>query len=152
MNELIIRKGEKEDLEAALKLIKELAEYEKEPDAVVCDIASMERDASGPNKIFDFFVAERDGSILGIAVYYFKYSTWKGRCLFLEDIVVQENARNQGIGTRLFNAVKDIALNSKLRRMEWQVLEWNAPAIAFYKKHQAIFDSEWVNVKYEWDV
>jgi GNAT superfamily N-acetyltransferase len=151
MNNLIIRKGEKRDLPATLDLIKELAVYEKEPDAVVVDLESMERDGFGSNKVFDFFVAELDNEIYGIAVYYFKYSTWKGTCLYLEDIVVSESKRSLGIGSRLFESVVDVAKSRKCRRMEWQVLEWNEPAIAFYKKHKAIFDHEWINVKFEWD-
>ena len=151
MDGLIIRKGKKEDLAQVLRLIKELAIYEKEPDAVICTVESMEEDGFGTDPIFEFYVAEKDNTILGTALYYFKYSTWKGRCLYLEDIVVNEGHRNKGIGSALFNAVKQTAERLKLKRMEWQVLEWNEPAIAFYKKHNALIDAEWLNVKFEWD-
>lgn len=151
MDGLIIRKGKKEDLAEVLGLIKELAIYEKEPDAVICTVETMEKDGFGNNAIFEFFVAEKDGQILGTALFYFKYSTWKGRCLYLEDIVVSEDHRNKGIGSKLFKAVKEVAQNLKLKRMEWQVLEWNEPAINFYKKHKALVDPEWLNVKFEWE-
>jgi GNAT superfamily N-acetyltransferase len=111
----------------------------------------MEEDGFGENKIFEFFVAELGETVVGLALYYYKYSTWKGRCLYLEDIIVSEKYRRHGIGSLLFDKVVDVANTQKVRRMEWQVLDWNESAIAFYKKHQAILDYEWVNAKFEWE-
>jgi GNAT superfamily N-acetyltransferase len=143
-----VRKGIKSDLPAVLQLIKELAEYEKAPLEVSNTLEKMEEDGFGANKIFDFFVADSDCEIVGMALYYTKYSTWKGKCLFLEDIIVTEKCRNQGIGKLLFEQVIQVAKNEKMARMEWQVLTWNEPAISFYKKYNAIFDNEWFNVKF----
>jgi GNAT superfamily N-acetyltransferase len=143
-----LRVGVKEDLPRVLELIKELAEYEKAPDDVVVSIPEMENWGFGKDKLFDFFVAELNGSIVGIALYYYKYSTWKGKCLFLEDIIVTESLRGKGIGKILFEAVVKVAREQKVRRMEWQVLDWNKPAINFYKKYNATLDPEWINGKF----
>lgn len=142
-----IRKGNKSDLAQVLKLIKELATYEKAPNEVTVSVSDMERDGFGENPIFNFFVAESDGIIIGISLYYIKYSTWKGKCVFLEDIIVTEEYRKYGIGKKLFNEVVKIAKQMQVKRMEWQVLEWNEPAINFYKKLNSHFDNEWVNCK-----
>lgn len=144
---LSIRKGLKPDLPQVLKLIQELATYEKAPNEVAVTIAEMERDGFGDNPIFKFFVAEVEGKIVGISLYYIKYSTWKGKCVFLEDIIVTEEYRKYGIGKKLFDEVVKVAKEMKARRMEWQVLEWNEPAIKFYEKVNSHFDSEWVNCK-----
>ncbi|MGB0805806.1 MAG: GNAT family N-acetyltransferase [Salibacteraceae bacterium] len=142
----VIRKGTKEDLTRLRELIVELAIYEKEPNAVEVTLAEMEKDGFGDQKIFDFFVAEIDGVVEGIALYYFKYSTWKGKCVFLEDIVVNEKLRGNGIGKLLFDEVVKVAAANNVKRMEWQVLEWNHPAIHFYKtKYKANLDPEWLN-------
>jgi len=142
-----IRTGFKTDLPQVLKLVQELATYEKAPDEVAVTIAEMERDGFGENPIFKFFVAEAEGKIVGISLYYIKYSTWKGKCVFLEDIIVTESHRKYGIGKKLFDEVLKVAKEMKARRMEWQVLEWNEPAIKFYEKVNSHFDSEWVNCK-----
>ncbi len=142
----VIRIGKKEDLARLRELIVELAIYEKEPDAVEVTLAELENDGFGPDKIFDFFVAEIGGIVQGIALYYFKYSTWKGKCIFLEDIVVNEHMRGNGMGKLLFDEVVKVAATHNCKRMEWQVLEWNEPAINFYtKKYQAELDPEWLN-------
>lgn len=141
------RKGTKQDLPQILTLIKELATYEKAPGEVEVTIAEMENWGFGSDKLFDFFVAEREGAIMGLALYYFKYSTWKGKCLFLEDIIVTESMRGQGIGRLLFEEVVKVAKDTNVRRMEWQVLDWNAPAISFYQKYKAHLDGEWINCK-----
>lgn len=141
------RKGTERDLPHILALIKELAAYEKAPDEVEVTTAEMENWGFGSDKLFDFFVAEREGAIVGLALYYFKYSTWKGKCLFLEDIIVTESLRGKGIGRILFDEVVKVAKDTKVRRMEWQVLNWNTPAIAFYRKYQAHLDDEWINCK-----
>ncbi len=143
----MIRRGKKEDLPQVLGLVKELAIYEKAPNEVDVTVAQMEEWGFGEDKQFDFFVAEKDEEILGIALYYYKYSTWKGKCLFLEDIIVTESERKNGYGKQLFDAVVQVAKKDKVKRMEWQVLEWNEPAIKFYKNTPTVFDEEWINCK-----
>lgn len=142
-----IRRGFKEDLPEVLRLIKELAVYEKAPDEVIITLHDLERDAFGEDPIFRFIIAEENGEVLGMALYYTKYSTWKGRCLFLEDIIVGEKHRNKGIGTLLFEMVIKSAWEMKARRIEWQVLDWNTPAIKFYEKYNAVFMKEWINCR-----
>ncbi len=145
--EIKVRKGYKEDLPAVLSLVKELAAYEKAPDDVVVTLDDMERDGFGDNSIFKFYVAEIDGVIAGMALYYVKYSTWKGRCIFLEDIIVREQYRRYKLGQKLFNEIIKAAKKMKARRIEWQVLDWNTPAIKFYEKYDAQFLKEWVNCR-----
>lgn len=147
MTNLEIRRGEVKDIPGALALVKELAHYEKAPDEVEVTLAEMENWGFGKDKIFDFFVAIEKDAIVGLALYYYKYSTWKGKCLFLEDIIVTEKMRGKNIGKLLFEKVIKVAKESKVRRMEWQVLDWNEPALNFYKKYDAILDGEWVNCK-----
>ena len=105
----------------------------------------MRRDGFGPAPIFGFFVLENGADIIGLALFYTGYSTWKGRMLYLEDLVVTEAARRGGYGRRLFDAVVAEARRTGAQRMKWQVLDWNAPAIAFYKKLGATIESEWLN-------
>ncbi len=143
----IIRKGTKEDIPGVLALIKELAEYEKAPNEVVITVEQLKEDGFGENPIYGLFVAELDEKIVGIALYYWKYSTWKGKCLFLEDIIVTESLRGQKIGAKLFEEVVKVAKQAKVKRLEWQVLNWNEPAINFYKKYNAHLDDEWLNGK-----
>lgn len=147
VNTLTIRQGNKEDLPAVLLLIKELAEYEKAPLEVEVTVEEMEKNGFGENPVFRFFVAERDTEIVGMALYYTKYSTWKGPCIFLEDLIVTQTQRKNGIGTLLFEKMIQLAKEQKVPRLEWQVLEWNEPAINFYKKYNANLDSEWLNGK-----
>jgi GNAT superfamily N-acetyltransferase len=144
---VVIRKGEKKDLPSVLALVKELAAYEKAPDEVVVTVEEMEVDGFGNNPIFKFFVAEKGTEIIGIALYYIKYSTWKGKCIFLEDLIITEQFRKYGIGKKLFDEVVKVAKEINVERLEWQVLDWNEPAINFYKKLNANFDGEWVNCK-----
>ncbi|MFN4931695.1 MAG: GNAT family N-acetyltransferase [Bacteroidota bacterium] len=144
---MTIRKGTSQDLSAVLELIKELAIYEKAPNEVSVSVTEMEQNGFGPHPLFEFFVATEDEKIVGLALYYYKYSTWKGRCLFLEDIIVTESKRGNGIGKLLFDEVGKVAQQQGVRRMEWQVLEWNEPAINFYKKMPVHLDSEWINCK-----
>lgn len=144
---IVIRKGVAKDIPAVLDLIKELAVYEKAPAEVEVTQEEMLYWGFGEHQQFYFFVAVHQEAIVGIALYYFKYSTWKGRCLFLEDLIVTESYRQKGIGTLLFNEIIQVSKMEKVRRMEWQVLHWNAPAIAFYRKYGAILDEEWVNGK-----
>ncbi|MES2284858.1 MAG: GNAT family N-acetyltransferase [Bacteroidota bacterium] len=142
-----VRKGLKSDLSAALGLIKELALYEKAPDEVIVTIEDMERDGFGENPVFNFFVAELDRKIVGISLYYVKYSTWKGKCIFLEDIIVTEQYRKHGIGKKLFDEVVKVSKELNVQRLEWQVLDWNEPAIRFYEKINSNLDKEWINCK-----
>ncbi|MBA3663610.1 MAG: GNAT family N-acetyltransferase [Bacteroidetes bacterium] len=142
-----IRKGVEADLPQVLGLVKELAEYEKAPDEVEVTVQEMVNWGFGNDKLFEFFVLEKENKIIGIALYYYKYSTWKGKCLFLEDIIITESERRNGYGKLLFDKVAEIAKTQKVRRMEWQVLEWNTPAIKFYEKYNSVMDAEWMNCK-----
>ncbi len=140
-----IRPGTREDLPQVLALIKELAEYERAPQEVDNTLERMEQDGFGPEKVFDFLVAEMDGRIVGLALYYWSYSTWKGKCMYLEDLVVTESHRRYGIGRMLFQKLIGVARQKDVRRLSWQVLEWNEPAIQFYKSIGAQLDPEWIN-------
>lgn len=142
-----ITKGTKEDLPKVLELIKELATYEKAPLEVENTVEEMIQDGFTDQPVFYLLTAKIDGAIRGIAIYYIKYSTWKGKCIFLEDIIVTEKFRGHGIGAKLFEAVIAVSKDMKVRRMEWQVLDWNEPAIRFYKKYNANLDPEWLNGK-----
>ena len=128
-----------------LALIQELAEFEREPDAVTNTLDMMRHDGFGPAPIFGFFVLENGADLIGLALFYTGYSTWKGRMLYLEDLVVTEAARRGGYGRLLFDAVVAEAQRTGAQRMKWQVLDWNEPAIAFYKKLGASIEGEWLN-------
>ncbi len=142
-----IRRGTTADLPAALALIQELAVYERAPEAVVTTVESMTRDGFGPDRVFDFLLAEAtaSGQLLGLALFFPAYSTWKGRMLYLEDLVVTEAARGHGLGLRLFEAVVAEARRQGAVRLRWQVLDWNEPAIRFYQRLGAHLDPEWLN-------
>jgi GNAT superfamily N-acetyltransferase len=140
-----IRKGIRQDLPKVLELIKELALYEKALDQVSNTVERMEEDGFGLNPIYGFFVAERDGEIVGLSLYYYRYSTWKGKRLYLEDIIVTESNRGKGLGKMLFESTMKFALEQNCTGMMWQVLDWNKPAIDFYKKYNAKLDDEWIN-------
>ncbi|EMR01773.1 GNAT family N-acetyltransferase [Cesiribacter andamanensis] len=142
---ITIRTGTRQDLPQVLALIKELAEYERAPQEVDNTVERMEQDGFGPQKVFDFLVAEQDGRILGLALYYWSYSTWKGKCMYLEDLVITQPHRRFGIGRRLFDRLIQIAKEKDVRRLSWQVLDWNEPAIEFYKGLGAQLDGEWIN-------
>lgn len=143
--DFLVRKGVKQDVTQVLALIKELAEYERAPDEVTITIEELEEDGFGDNPIYGLFVAEKDDEIIGIALYYEKFSTWKGRCIFLEDIIVTDRLRGKGIGKELFKRVIEISKQRNAARMEWQVLDWNEPAINFYKQFNAKLDGQWLN-------
>lgn len=146
---VLIRSGRKQDLPRALELIKELAEYERALPEVTNTIDRMDEDGFGPNPVFGFFVAEEQQQILGIALYYYRYSTWKGRRLYLEDIVVTQSQRGKGIGKLLFEATMKKVLEEHCTGMMWQVLDWNESAIEFYKRYDTRFDDEWINCHLE---
>ncbi|MFD2999968.1 GNAT family N-acetyltransferase [Pontibacter toksunensis] len=143
--EVVIRKGNIDDLPQVHALIVELAEFERAPLEVTNTLEDMERDGFGENPIYKIFVAESAEGIIGIALYYIAYSTWKGRTIYLEDLVVTERMRRTGIGRKLFKAVAHDAKELGAKRFRWQVLEWNKPAIAFYKSIGAELDAEWIN-------
>lgn len=140
---IIIRTGIESDFPQVLKLIQELADYENAPTEVITSVESMNKDAH----LFEFKVAESDNKIIGIALYFTYYSTWKGRCIYLEDIVVTADYRRKGIGKLLFDEVILAAQHFGAKRLMWQVLDWNNPAIEFYKKINSEFDRQWLNCK-----
>lgn len=142
-----IRKGTPEDATAIHGLIVELAIYERAEQEVTTTAEQLEEDGFGDDAIYRLFVAEVQGDVVGMALWYEKYSTWKGRCGFLEDLVVRESHRGKGIGKALFLAVADACAAADYGRMEWQVLDWNEPAIEFYKSLGAGLDPEWLNGK-----
>lgn len=140
-----IRRGEKADIPAVLQLIKTLAKYENAAEEVIIDAQNLENDGFEAPILFELLVAENNQGIVAMALYYPRYSTWKGRTLFLEDLVVNEAYRRQGIGTALFEALIREARSKGAKRLEWQVLDWNASAIRFYKKFGAQLDETWIN-------
>lgn len=141
-----IRKARKDDCARILELIHELAHYEKAPEEVTVTLEEMEDAGFGQNPVWEAYVAEVNGIIQGLALYYIRYSTWKGRRIYLEDLIVTEEMRGRGIGKLLFDKVVEEMKTKQYSGMAWQVLEWNEPAINFYKKYKAHFDAEWVNV------
>jgi len=140
-----IRKGNRSDLPRVLDLIKELAAYERALDQVSNTVQQMEMDGFGLNPLFGFFVAEKASQIIGISLYYFRYSTWKGKRLYLEDIIVTETERGTGCGRKLFERTMLFSIEENCSGMMWQVLNWNEPALNFYQKYNARIDSEWLN-------
>lgn len=143
----VIREATEADVPAMMGLVRELALYEKAPEQVTNTEALMLKDGFGDNPIFGAFVAEVDGKVVGLSIYYYRYSTWKGRRIYLEDLVVQESLRGKGAGKLLFEAVIQKGKEVGCTGMMWQVLDWNKSAITFYEKYGAKFDEEWVNCK-----
>ncbi|PZX61518.1 GNAT family N-acetyltransferase [Hydrotalea sandarakina] len=142
---ILIRKAERKDCARLLELIQELAEFEKAPQEVTVTLSHFEESGFGEKPVWWAFVAEVDGVVEAFALYYIRYSTWKGQRMYLEDILVTEKMRGKNIGTLLFNRLIEEAKEKKLHGMVWQVLNWNKPAIAFYKKYNADLDDEWIN-------
>ena len=140
-----IRRAEKKDCVRLLELITELAVYEKAPDEVTVTLAHFEESGFGANPVWWGFVAEVNGHVEGFALYYIRYSTWKGQRMYLEDILVTEKMRGNQLGKKLFDQLMIEAKEKNLAGIVWQVLEWNEPAINFYKKYKANFDGEWIN-------
>ena len=146
-----IRKGRKEDMPAVLDLIQELATFEKEPDAVVVTVADLERDGFQENPLFYTFVAEVDDEILGMALYYYRYSTWKGKTIHLEDLIVKEKMRGSGMGFMLYAEIIAQGKKDGVRRIEWNVLDWNQSAIDFYEKTGADVKKDWLVAQMDQD-
>jgi len=140
-----IRKAVAADCPRLLELVQELAEYEKALQEVTVTLEHFVESGFGANPVWWAFVAEVDGKVQGFALYYIRYSTWKGQRMYLEDILVTESMRGKGLGKLLFDQLIEEAKERKLNGIVWQVLEWNEPAIKFYKKYDAAFDPEWVN-------
>ena len=132
---------------SVLELIKELAVFEKEPDAVVITVNDLIRDGFAENPLFHTFVAEVNQKIIGIALYYYRYSTWKGKTIHLEDLIVKEDRRGTGAGFALYSEIIAQGKRDNVRRIEWNVLDWNTPAIEFYKKSGAKILDDWCVVQ-----
>jgi ribosomal protein S18 acetylase RimI-like enzyme len=141
----MIRPATINDCTAMLQLIQELADYEKAPNEVTITLEHLQQSGFGPSPVYWAFVAEHDGVIVGFALCYIRFSTWKGQRCYLEDIIVSEAYRGQKFGKQLMDAVLADAQKKQLHGVTWQVLNWNTPAIEFYKKYQSNFDAEWIN-------
>ena len=147
---IIIRRAVRDDCERIMQLIHELAVYERAGDAVTVDFDHFTESGFGENPVWYAFVAELDGRVEGFALYYIRYSTWKGQRMYLEDLLVTEARRGQGIGKLLFERVIRECNEKRYSGMAWQVLDWNEPAIRFYKKYDGVFiDKEWLNCSLE---
>ena len=140
-----IRPGTRDDLTKVHQLVCELATYEREPDAVTTTTQDYIRDFDA--KWFEVLIAETSDQIIGAAIYYTGYSTWKGQMIYLEDLIVTEQFRQQGIGSHIFQELVLLATQRQIRQIKWQVLAWNEPALAFYNKHQANIETGWWNGK-----
>lgn len=155
---ITIRRAKKTDLSQVLDLIHELADYEKAPDKVTLTVKQFEKDWESKHPLYHIFVAEcltpnpspkekRKKDIVGIALYYYGYSTWKGKRIYLDDIVVTEKMRGKGIGKLLFDKLILEAKKNKVKQIMWSVLDWNEPALNFYRKYKAELDAEWITGK-----
>ena len=142
---IAIRKGIEQDLPAALELVRELAKYEKEPEAVTADLEDYRKSLADGD--FEFMVAEAEGRVIGLVLYYMCFSTWKGKMMYLEDFIVTRDWRGRGVGSLLYQAFMDESRRQRARLSKWQVLDWNEPALSFYRKQNAIIESEWLNCK-----
>ena len=146
MDNIIIRKAVKEDCGRLMELIYELAVFEKAPQEMTVTLNHFEESGFGENPVWWAFVAEVDGRVEAFALYYIRYSTWKGQRMYLEDILVSEELRGKGIGKLLFDKIMEEAKAKKMNGIVWQVLDWNEPAINFYKKNEGVnFDGGWLN-------
>lgn len=146
-----IRYGKKDDLPSVLELIRELAIFEREPLAVINTVQEMEKDGFGEDPVFGFLVAELNEKILGVSIYYYRYSTWNGKCLYLEDLIITEAFRGKGLGTMLFNKTIDHARANGCKMLNLQVLDWNKKAIDFYRLFDMEIDEHWHNASIRLD-
>jgi GNAT superfamily N-acetyltransferase len=144
--EIKIRRAIKEDCPRLLELILELAVYEKAPNEVSVSLNEFQEAGFGDNQVWKAFVAVENGIIQGFGLYYIRYSTWKGCRMYLEDLLVTDKMRGKGIGKMIFDRLIQEAVEKEFKGMTWQVLDWNEPAINFYKKYQSDFDAGWLNV------
>lgn len=147
--EITLRKARKEDMVLVLGLIRELAVYENAEDQLKSTIESLERDAFGKNAQFQVILAEDDGELAGMVFYYYGYSTWKGKMLYIDDLVVKKPFRRSGVGQILFDYMREEANRNDTNQIRFHVLNWNEPAIAFYKKNGVALDEEWIQCKLE---
>jgi len=148
---MIVREGKIDDMPAVLKLIGELAHFEKESNAVEISVKDLEKDGFGEYPLFNTFVAEKEGEIVGMALFYPRYSTWKGPTIHLEDLIVTKEFRGQNIGRSLYNKVIEYGHTKGVKRIEWVVLDWNTPAIKFYEDTGAIVLRDWNTAQLEGD-
>jgi len=142
---VIIRKAQASDVTAMMKLVHELAEFEKQPSEVKNTEEQMLREGFSVNPSFFAIVADIDGAVQGMSVYFYSYSTWKGKSIYIDDIIVNEAFRGLGVGRKLMEATIEEARDQNVGKLHWQVLDWNEPAIKFYKKYNPSFDGEWIN-------
>lgn len=146
---ILVRRAQETDVERMMELVRELALYERAPEEVTVTVDHFRQSGFGPNPVWWAFVAEENGMVQGFALYYIRYSTWKGQRMYLEDIIVTEEARGKGLGAMLMSALVQEAKDRQFTGIVWQVLEWNEPAFNFYRKFDAKFDPEWVNAVLE---
>lgn len=147
MTDIVIRKGTKPDIPDVLNLIKELAEYERALDSVEVTEGQLLADGFGSAPVFEFLVALHKNQVIGLSLFYYRYSTWKGKGLYLEDLVVTKPYRGRNVGKKLLRETAKFAKKEACTGMYWQVLDWNTSAIEFYKSLGTKFDSEWINCK-----
>ena len=146
---VVVRKATKEDMPDVLELIKELAVFEKQPNAVQINIDTLVAEGFGNQPLFTCFVSLLEGQIVGMALCYFRFSTWKGRSVHLEDLIVKESKRGQGVGMALYKSVMEYAVSFNVKRVEWVVLGWNTPAIKFYEKTGATILKDWYLAQFD---
>jgi ribosomal protein S18 acetylase RimI-like enzyme len=144
---IVIRTAVREDCPRMLELVHELAVYEKAPDDVTVTLPHFEESGFGEKPVWWALVACAGQEVVGFALYYIRYSTWKGQRMYLEDLLITEQWRGKGIGAMLMDALKAEAIKKQLQGISWQVLNWNEPAIHFYKKYETRFDDEWINCR-----
>ena len=143
-----VRNGTADDMKNVHALVMQLAIFEKAPEEVITDVETLQKDGYGERDNFRTLIAEDENKqVFGICLYYIAYSSWKGRILFLDDIVIDEPYRSQGVGTLLMNALFNICKEEHIKQMRWQVLDWNEPAIKFYEKLGAFIDKDWYTCK-----
>ena len=147
MNDILIRKAEINDMFSVLGLIKELAKFEKEPKSVLINVDDLIKDGFSDNPKFSCLVAEKNKKVVGMALFYGRYSTWKGKTLHLEDLIVKKKYRGQGIGKQLYKKFIEIARKEGVRRAEWVALDWNVDAIKFYKNSGAKVLNDWKTIQ-----